>query len=322
MHAWTSLIDRHFSVEVVKLEITNEMRGSSEANNKMTLQLRERLQYLEDSVNPSSSIVQKLSENEERCGTLQEALRGIIPTIESLNSSIKIMDGKEVSITQHMEQLGQSISEIKIPDKVELLPVEPCTHAKENIELQRQVQELASELKIAGESLKEKEKRNGETNNALLEAMSRVQEAETYTKKFESQNIELGDKLKLIENNVREELNRASVVARDEHKKQFEQQLHKVLREKTELENGLNSLQERLTQSQRELVFHSSQCLKRQLMTHRPKKKSPHRKSSPKLRLLYVTFIVVTKIAKLSSFRTRTVKSKPLRALLPNILRS
>ncbi|KAH8427934.1 uncharacterized protein LDX57_005637 [Aspergillus melleus] len=241
-------------IDAIGLEITSEMRGGSKANNNLAVQLKEQLQYLADSMNTGSIILQKLSENEKCCGTLQESLGAIIPTIDSLNSSMKIIDDKGLDITRQMEHLGKSISDIKIPDKVELVPVEPCMHAQEKIELERQVQNLVAELKIAAETLKDKECHNEKTSNALLEAMSKVDETEAHAEQFKSQIIELEDQAKTIEANVREELNRASIVARDEHKKRFEQQLHRALQEKSEIERHLIKLQEQLADSHREIV--------------------------------------------------------------------
>lgn len=262
------------------------MHGSSEANSSLTLQLKEQLQYLATSMNTGSSIVQKLSENEKCCDILHRSLTGIIPTIENLNSSIKTLDDKELDITQQMERLGKSITEINIPDKVELLPVEPCTHAQEKLELERQVQNLVANLEFARENLKEKECHNEEINNALFEALRKVEETETHAKQFKSQIVELEDRAKTIEINVREELNRASIVARDEHKKKFEQQLHKAMREKAELEINLSKLQEQLADSHRDLVLHSSRYPKLSLMAYRLKKRSPPVKRRQKLKIL------------------------------------
>ena len=244
----------HSRIDAVGLEITSVMRGGSEANNNLAVQLKEQLQYLADSMNTGSIILQKLSENEKCCGTLQKSLGAIIPTIDNLNSSMKIMDDKGLDITRQIKHLGKSISDIKIPDKVELVPVEPCMHAQENIELERQVQNLVAELKIAAETLKDKECHNEKTSNALLEAMSKVQETEAHAEQFKSQIIELEDQAKTIEANVREELNRASIIARDEHKKRFEQQLHRASQEKSEFERHLDKLQEQLADSHREIV--------------------------------------------------------------------
>ncbi|KAI9039993.1 uncharacterized protein KD926_008684 [Aspergillus affinis] len=241
-------------IDAVGINIASELHGGSEANNNLAVQLKEQLRYLADSMNTGSSILQKLSENEKCCGVLQKSLGVIIPTIDNLNSSMKIMDGKGHDITRQIEHLGKSISEIKIPDKVELVPVEPCMHAKEKIELELQVQKLVAELKIAGEALKDKECHNEETNNALLEATSKIQETEARVKQLKTQIIKLEDNVKTTEVNVREELNRASIVARDEHRKRFEQQLHGVLREKTEIEKEINKLQEQLVNSHQEIA--------------------------------------------------------------------
>ncbi|THC93630.1 hypothetical protein EYZ11_006880 [Aspergillus tanneri] len=241
-------------MEAIQLEIANEIHGSSEANGNLVDQLKQHLQYLGDSVNNGLNILRELSANEQRCSALQESFQAFVPSLESLNLSVKEIGDKESDLAQQMEHIGRSITEINIPEKVELSSAEAFSYSQEKLELEQRLQELSTELRIAKESIEEKQICKEEANHALHEAMGRVRETEQRAKQFESQTIELQDRIKKIEIEVREELNRASVISRDQCRARYEQQVHGLVREKAEVENNLNKLREQLTDSQRALA--------------------------------------------------------------------
>ncbi|KAA8644535.1 uncharacterized protein ATNIH1004_008739 [Aspergillus tanneri] len=213
-------------MEAIQLEIANEIHGSSEANGNLVDQLKQHLQYLGDSVNNGLNILRELSANEQRCSALQESFQAFVPSLESLNLSVKEIGDKESDLAQQMEHIGRSITEINIPEKVELSSAEAFSYSQEKLELEQRLQELSTELRIAKESIEEKQICKEEANHALHEAMGRVRETEQRAKQFESQTIELQDRIKKIEIEVREELNRASVISRDQCRARYEQQVH------------------------------------------------------------------------------------------------
>ncbi|KAH2526439.1 hypothetical protein KXW97_002573, partial [Aspergillus fumigatus] len=73
----------------------------------------------------------------------------------------------------------------------------------------------------------------------MQEEMKRAQD-------FEAEVVNQRQKIISIEAKIREELNRASVIARDQAKARSEQQKHKMLREKAEAEKDMATIRESL----------------------------------------------------------------------------
>ena len=125
----------------------------------------------------------------------------------------------------------------------------------ERQEIESQIQKAAAELKAMEDTLKTKDQDNETTKQLLLEARDAVDRAEARAAKEATGKSEMQDKMKNTELAVRTELSRASIIARDQVKAKFEQQIHELVKEKDDKEKDLGKAKEELEKSTASLVM-------------------------------------------------------------------
>ncbi|KAE8356415.1 hypothetical protein BDV28DRAFT_145116 [Aspergillus coremiiformis] len=254
---------QEFSSQIKSL--TDELRTatckSSEVNENRMHLLMDQLLSVRESVGSDSILHKQLSTNEARCISLHDALETCVPSINKLGFFLEGLQDKENGLAERMKQLETRLSEVRIPETTEPTAAE----IKERIELELKVQQLSTELRrITEENLRSGAAENEEIKLSLLEAITKCQEAEARAKKFESETITLRDEVKTIETTIREELNRASVISRDQHRAKYEQQIHELLRDKVELHKGVEKVKDELIKAQRALAENETGYMKKQ----------------------------------------------------------
>ncbi|UDD55250.1 hypothetical protein AFCA_002885 [Aspergillus flavus] len=212
--------------------------------------LTEQLRSVEENVGGESALLKRLSASEVTCTTLQESLEACAPSIDKLGSFLEGAREKENSLARQMGQLEIRLSELQTPETTEPTAAE----FKERVEHELRIQQLSDELRTAEERLRSRAIENEEMRLSLLEAVTKGQEAEGRANKFESEAIALQDEIKVIESKIREELNRASVISRDQYRVKYEQQIHELLREKSELCKSIEKVRDELMEAQKALV--------------------------------------------------------------------
>lgn len=240
-------------MDSITAQLTKEIEKGSEANGNMVNVLQVHLRNIEDGLGSDSALFKKLAVNDQLCGSLYEKLDLVGPNIFNLTSCLNGLEEKETSLSQQMEELGRSLAAQK-PDEEAVLTPEIIGYMTENTRLQLRVQEISAELNSKDENLKIKEMESDNMKDSLAGARTKVQEAEDRATQLESETTSLREKINSIETNVREELNRASVVSRDQIKARFEQQIHKLLKEKSDIENDAGNVREQLANAQESLV--------------------------------------------------------------------
>ncbi|RAQ69671.1 rootletin [Aspergillus flavus] len=222
--------------------------------------LTEQLRSVEENVGGESALLKRLSASEVTCTTLQESLEACAPSIDKLGSFLEGAREKENSLARQMGQLEIRLSELQTPETTEPTAAE----FKERVEHELRIQQLSDELRTAEERLRSRAIENEEMRLSLLEAVTKGQEAEGRANKFESEAIALQDEIKVIESKIREELNRASVISRDQYRVKYEQQIHELLREKSELCKSIEKVRDELMEAQKALVESETAYTKKQ----------------------------------------------------------
>ncbi|KAK6837528.1 hypothetical protein RU639_001059 [Aspergillus parasiticus] len=233
---------------------------SSKVNENSAQLLTEQLRSVQENVGSESALLKRVSANEVTCTTLYESLKACAPSIDKLGSFLEGAQEKENSLAQQMGQLETRLSELQTPKTTEPTAAE----IKERVELELRIQQLSDELRTAEERLRSRATENEEMRLSLLEAVTKGQEAEGRANKFESEAIALQDEVKVIESKIREELNRASVISRDQYRVKYEQQIHELLREKGELCKSIEKVQDELMEAQKALVESETAYTKKQ----------------------------------------------------------
>ncbi|RAQ50067.1 rootletin [Aspergillus flavus] len=222
--------------------------------------LTEQLRCVEENVGGESALLKRLSASEVTCTTLQESLEACAPSIDKFGSFLEGAREKENSLARQMGQLKIRLSELQTPETTEPTAAE----FKERVEHELRIQQLSDELRTAEERLRSRAIENEEMRLSLLEAVTKGQEAEGRANKFESEAIALQDEIKVIESKIREELNRASVISRDQYRVKYEQQIHELLREKSELCKSIEKVRDELMEAQKALVESETAYTKKQ----------------------------------------------------------
>ncbi|KNG85359.1 rootletin [Aspergillus nomiae NRRL 13137] len=244
-------------------ELTAVIDKNSKTNGDRTQLLTEQLESVRENVGTESALLKRLAANEVTCISLYERLEACAPSIDKLRTFLESAQKKENSLAQQLEHL-----EIRLPELQTTETTEPtAAEIKERAELELRLQRLSDELRITDESLRSRATENEEMRLSLLEAVTKGQEAEARANRFESETIVLRDEVKAIESKIREELNRASVISRDQHRVKYEQQIHELLREKGEMRKSVEKVQNELTEAQKALVESERAHMKKQSET-------------------------------------------------------
>ncbi|OGM39990.1 rootletin [Aspergillus bombycis] len=241
-------------------DLTAVIEKSSKMNGDRARFLTEQLESVRENVGSESALLKRLAANEVTCIGLYERLEACAPSIDKLRTFLESVQKKENSLAQQLEQLETRLSELQATETTEPTAAE----IKERAELDLRIQQLSDKLRTTDESLRSRATENEEMRLSLLEVVTKGQEAEARANRFESEAITLQDEVKVIESKIREELNRASVISRDQHRVKYEQQIHELLREKGELRKSVERVQGELAEAQKALVESETTHMKKQ----------------------------------------------------------
>ncbi|OJJ96467.1 hypothetical protein ASPACDRAFT_46635 [Aspergillus aculeatus ATCC 16872] len=230
--------------ELVQLhDLTKECRAND--GGYMT-NLTEQLQSVTSQIASESTLVEGISRNTEHLGGLRETLERLLPLTDQLNCSIDALKDNEARLCGQMEQLEADLGDARTLKNAELAALELTRHELEKAQIEGRMQKVVAESEAMAERLRAKNLENKAIYSSLLEAESRTQEVESCVLQLESEVVTLRDAVKKKENQVREELGRASVIAREQIKARYEQQHRDLLKEKVDLAQSVDLLQKQL----------------------------------------------------------------------------
>ena len=262
-------MDTDFSnrMDTVVVQLTTGFETSSETNATMTSYLRGQLKSIGDCFGPDSDIFKRLTENKEACRSLHGRVESIGPNISTLHEAIQGLGEKEMSLVQQMKQLGRDISQTQIAVKEPLTCLENDNTSTATAGMESRLEKMSQELAMAQEALQAKDSESDSTKRSLLETTKTAHETEARAAQYECEVAALQKKIYSIEGKVREELNRASVISRDQTRAKFEQRLHKILKEKEDAEKELQKTKELLDAAQQSQVKSTLRPSFKQLLT-------------------------------------------------------
>ncbi|RHZ53402.1 hypothetical protein CDV55_100711 [Aspergillus turcosus] len=244
------------SVNTFDSKLNEGLERSFALNENAAHNIMEQLKVFENNNGSYMALLKQLGINGEQYNALRERLEALEPSMHRINSSLTTLEEKEIDLVQHITHLEKSISEGQNP----ALATDVCGLSTENAALKNQIEQLSIKVSSAEENAKAKELESEEAKCALLEVTAKMQEEMKRAQDLEAEGASLRQETISIETKIREELNRASVISRDQTKARFEQQIHKLLREKVEAEKDMATIRESLAEAQASMVINIESC--------------------------------------------------------------
>ena len=235
-------------MDAFSLQMTQQVEKTVGMSAQTSSVLKECVQEIENSASPESALFTQLAMTQRSCQELVENTNVLGPKFHAICESISKLDGKD-GLSEQMKDFSNTLSEVQ--RRAEASMNRPI----ERQEIESQIQKAAAELKAMEDTLKTKDQDNETTKQLLLEARDAVDRAEARAAKEATGKSEMQDKMKNTELAVRTELSRASIIARDQVKAKFEQQIHELVKEKDDKEKDLGKAKEELEKSTASLVM-------------------------------------------------------------------
>ncbi|OJD25716.1 hypothetical protein ACJ73_02917 [Blastomyces percursus] len=227
-----------FSIEALnkKLEVAFDLHTN------YGQQTSTQLTGLEAAVKSSTEVVSQLAEARESHGNLKEKLNAADESLQMVSADRDRLKSQEASLQRHIRDLEIEISSLeknKIGDT-------QFRDADMSSELQIQLEATSASLTEVTNELKEKQSEIDDLELKLTETIERLGAAESEIAGLTSEKLKIRDEAQKTEHRVREELTRANLAAKDQHRARFEQEQHKLKREKILAEKNAQVVAEEL----------------------------------------------------------------------------
>ena len=238
-------------MDAFSLEMTQNIEKTVGINAQASSALKECAQGIESITNPGSALCTQLSTTQRSCTDLIEGTNLLGPKFRGICESIGKLEGKEDGLSEQMKDFSNMLSDVKRQAEVSMW------RPAEKHENELRVQKYAAELKTTLDTLKMRDQGNETTKKLLLEAKEAAEKAEARASNEATEKSDVQERLQRVESDIRAELGRASVIARDQAKAKFEQQIHQLAKDKEDKEKDLEKIEEELEMSKTSLVMSS-----------------------------------------------------------------
>ena len=249
-----NVTDSSNRMETAVAQMSKDYQGCSESNANVIACFKEQLQSFEVHLGVNCGLSKKLSASQKACESLREKIGSIEPSLSALRTTFQGIETKEVGLVEQIEEICRVMSEVK--NSGTCSGSENGIYATTTADLVSQLEKVSHELGVAQGALRAKDDENEHSKCLLFETTNILQETQARAAQHASENAALQEKVRATESRIREELNRASVISRDQSRAKFEQQLHGILREKTAIEHDLQTAKELLARAQQSQVKH------------------------------------------------------------------
>lgn len=242
-------------MDITMAQMNKEYQGCSESNANTLACFKEQVQSFEANFGIDCGLCKKLTAGQNACEALHTKIEFIEPRLSALGTTIQGMEAREVGLVEQIEEIRKVTSELKSSEIHSCL--ENDKYATATAELESNLEKVSQELRIAQEALRAKNDENENRKHSLFTTTNLLQETEARAAQCASENYVLQEKAQATESRIREQLNRASVISRDQSKAKFEQHLHEILKEKTAVEHDLHATKDLLAKAQQSQVKHT-----------------------------------------------------------------
>lgn len=225
-----------------------------------------RLNDIDAVFSSTSKTADQLGEAKEVNGQLQEKLRGVESALEQSDTDREKLKSNEEHLNEQIRNLQTEITDLK-----DEMAAQSHGDANTASEMQIQFDATSSALTEATESVRAKENEIQSLNSELQETKNSLESSEVLIATLETERSQIQGDASKIEQRVREELARASLKSKDQSRALFEQEQHKLNREKELAEKNAQKFKEQLEVTKSSLVCALFARLRRLLLlTTRP----------------------------------------------------
>ncbi|KLJ09944.1 hypothetical protein EMPG_14640 [Blastomyces silverae] len=228
----------NFSIEASKKNMAVAFDLHTNYGQRVSTQLT----GLEAAVKSSREVVCQVAEARELHGNLQEKLNAAEKSLHMVSADRDRLEFQEASLQRHIRDLEIEISSLQ-KNKIEDTQFR---NAHMSSELQIQLEATSASLTEVTNELKEKQSEISDLEFKLMETIERLGAAESEIAGLTSEKLTIRDEARKTEHRVREELTRANLAAKDQHRAWFEQERHKLKREKILAEKNAQKATEEL----------------------------------------------------------------------------
>ncbi|OJD19543.1 hypothetical protein AJ78_00514 [Emergomyces pasteurianus Ep9510] len=221
---------------------TKTMETALDLHTSYEQRVSTQLTDLETAVNSSRAVVGQLAEARELYGRLQEKLNAAEKNLAEVSADRDRLRSQEAGLQRHIGDLKIEISSLQ-RDEIEDTQFKDADISSE---LRIQLEATSAALARVTDEFKTKESEIQERELKLAEAIEKLGAAECKITELQSEKLKCQEKALETEHRVREELARANLAAKDQHRAWFEQERHKLTREKLLAEKNLQKAVEEL----------------------------------------------------------------------------
>lgn len=242
-------------MDITMAQMDREYQGCSESNANTLACFKEQVESFKANLSTDCGLSKKLTASQNACETLHKKIEFIEPSLSALGTTIQGVKAREMGLIEQIEEISKVTSELKSSETHSCL--ENDKYATATTELESNLEKVSQELRIVQEALQAKDDENDNRKHSLFTTTNLLQETEARAAKLASENAVLQEKAQVTESRIREQLNRASVISRDQSKAKFEQHLHEISKEKTAVEHDLHATKGLLAKAQQSQVKHT-----------------------------------------------------------------
>ncbi|KAK2783041.1 hypothetical protein FQN52_000486 [Onygenales sp. PD_12] len=226
------------SIETSSKNIESKLEAETRNGKQISNQLTE----LNTAIDSNNVLVGQLAEARELNGSLQEKLKVVEITLSGVSADRDNLKSHEAVLQQHIADLEIEVASLQ---KVELDNSE-LRVSDISSELQIQLESTSAALTEATDAFKTKDTELREIEVKLAETSQNLDAVEMELVKLREEKMEIQRKAEKTEHRVREELTRANLATKDQIRASFEQEQHKLKREKLTAERSMERMAEQL----------------------------------------------------------------------------
>lgn len=243
--------DIAFSIDAFSLQMAQDVEKTVGISAHASNHLKGCVEEVEKNTNPDSALFTQLAATQRTCTGLYENIDLLGPKFREICQSVSKLEGKEEGLSEQIRDFSIILSEAKLHREVS------SSRSIDKQEIEMQIQKTVAELKQTENALNIKEQENEAIKKLLQEVKETAKKAEDRAARATTEKSEWQEITKGIESNIRTELGRASVIARDQIKAKFDQQIHALVKEKDEKEKDLGKVKEELEKTKSSTVMSS-----------------------------------------------------------------
>ncbi|KAL1960379.1 hypothetical protein VTO42DRAFT_8339 [Malbranchea cinnamomea] len=207
-----------------------------------------KLRDLQQAIDSTSTVVNQLAEARELIGRLQEKLSSAESSLALSNADRDDLREREMLLKERIRSLESDMVELK-------KELETQSHGTMNVtsEMQIQLEVVSCALAKATENLRAKDAQLQSLEAELTSTRMSLENSEVLVATLQTEKAKLEEDARKIEQKVREELARASLKSKDQSRALFEQEQHRLMREKASAEREVQKVKEQLERTKRSI---------------------------------------------------------------------